>query len=214
MKNFVFIILALVSLSSTTVWGNSFSEGQKAFDSGDYERAISQWQISASDGNATAATKIAKMFRNGLGVAQNHQTAIEWFLVGHRLGSAESSYNIAIAYDQGMGSIQKNEKTAFSYYHASAKRGYSDAQYNLGLRYAGGIGVKPDLTLSYMWLEIVVNSEKFLKQGTTKKSKLNLFPKKDGELILELIANEIPLQQVNQAKQLARQCVANDYANC
>ena len=214
MKNFVFIILALVSLSSTTVWGNSFSEGQKAFDAGDYERAISQWQISASDGNATAATNIAKMFRNGVGVVQNHQTAIEWFLVGHRLGSAESSYNLAIAYDQGMGGVQQNEKVAFSYYHASAKRGHSDAQYNLGLRYAGGTGVQPNLTLSYMWFEIVINSEEFLKQGTIKKSKLNLFSKKDGELILDLIAKGISLQQVNQAKQLARQCVADDYYNC
>lgn len=214
MKNLVFLILTLFSLSLTDVQAGSFYEGQKAFETGDYKRAIYHWTISASGGNETAATNIAKMFRNGLGVVQNHQTAIEWFLVGHRLGSAESSYNLAIAYDQGMGSIQKNEKIAFSYYHASAKKGYADAQYNLGLRYARGIGVQPNLMLSYMWLEIAINSEEFLEQGTTKRSKLSLFSQKDGQLILELIAEEISLQRVKQAKQLAQQCVADDYSNC
>ena len=65
-----------------------------------------------------------------------------------------------------------------------------------------------------MWFEVVVNSEEFLNRETIKKSKLNLFAKKDGELVLELIAKEISLQGVNQAKQLARQCVANDYSDC
>jgi hypothetical protein len=214
MKVLMPILFAMVSLISNAAWSDSFSEGQKAFETDDYEKAMSEWRLSASNGNANAANSIAKMFRIGLGVIQNHQTAIEWFLIGHKLGSAESSYNLAIAYDQGMGSVQKDEKIAFSYYHASAKRGYSNAQYNLGLRYASGIGVKPNLTLSYMWFEIVINSEKFLKRGTIKKSKLELFPTKDGELIMELIANEISLQELNQAKQLARQCVANDYYNC
>ena len=113
-----------------------------------------------------------------------------------------------------MGGLQKDEKTAFSYYHASAKRGYSDAQYNLGIRFASGIGVKPSLTLSNMWFKIVINSEEFLHQGSIEKSNLNLFTKKDGEMILELIAKAISAQNVNQAKQLARQCVANDYSDC
>lgn len=214
MKVLALIIFAVVSQISNSAWSNPFSDGQKAFETGDYQKALSEWRLSASNGNAKAANNIAKMFRNGLGVIQNHRTAIEWFMMGHRLGSAESAYNLAIAYDQGIGGIQKDEKTAFSYYHASAKRGYSDAQFNLGLRYAKGVGVKPNLMLSYMWLEIVINSQKFLKQGTIKKSKLSLVPKEKGEMILELLRKEISPLKVNQAKQLARQCVEYDYFSC
>ena len=111
--------MSLVSLPS---WGDSFERGTAAFGDGDYKKAIAEWTVSASNGNATAATNIGKMFRNGLGVSQDHKSAVEWFLIGHKLGNRESSYNLAIAYDHGIGGVEKNDKIAFNFYHRMSSR--------------------------------------------------------------------------------------------
>ncbi|MDA9931088.1 sel1 repeat family protein [Alphaproteobacteria bacterium] len=214
MKTLFTIPLVLMSLMSFPSWGDEFNLGMRAFESGDYKTALEKWSSSALNGNPTAANNVGKMLRNGLGVSQDHKSAVEWFLIGHRMGNRESSYNLAIAYDQGMGGVEKNETTAFNFYHESAKKGFSDAQYNLGLRYARGVGVKPDLTLSYVWFEIVVNSDRFMRRGTIEKSKLTLFSNEDALAVMDLIAKNISPSDLILARRIARECVANDYINC
>ena len=113
-----------------------------------------------------------------------------------------------------MGGLEKSEGSAFKFYRASAKRGFANAQYNLGLRYASGTGVRADLVLSYMWFDILVNSSGFLNKGTIKTSSLTILSIEDALVVMDLIEKNISTKELELARQLARECVANDYATC
>ncbi|MGD9021253.1 MAG: hypothetical protein PVF46_05605 [Lysobacterales bacterium] len=65
----------------------------------------------------------------------------------------EAQYNLAIAYESGLGMEQDHVK-AIGWYLAAAKQGYVSAQKNLGVKYALGQGVAQDPLEAYIWFAI------------------------------------------------------------
>ncbi len=66
-------------------------------------------------------------------------------------GDAESQYEIALAYDLGVG-VQKDLSKAFEWYSQSAEQDYAKSQYNLGIFYALAKSVDKDIEQSKHWI--------------------------------------------------------------
>ena len=67
--------------------------------------------------------------------------AYEEFLAAAREGHADSQFNVALMYEQGLG-VGKDEQEAVVWYGKSAAQGNSSAQYNMGVLYENGRGTR------------------------------------------------------------------------
>ncbi|MGB5361258.1 MAG: tetratricopeptide repeat protein, partial [Eudoraea sp.] len=82
--------------------------------------------------------------------ANNLPLAYTEFLTAAKEGHADSQFNVALMYEQGIG-IAKNEKEAVVWYDKSASQGNSAAQFNLGVLYENGRGTAIDFAKANEW---------------------------------------------------------------
>ena len=65
-------------------------------------------------------------------------------------GHADSQFNLALMYEQGIG-VGKNEKEAVVWYGKAASQGNAAAQFNLGVLYENGRGTEVDFAKANEW---------------------------------------------------------------
>lgn len=82
--------------------------------------------------------------------ANNLSLAYKEFLTAAQAGHADSQFNVALMYEQGIG-VAKDEKEAVVWYGKSAAQDNSAAQYNLGVLYENGRGTAVDFTKANEW---------------------------------------------------------------
>jgi TPR repeat protein len=76
--------------------------------------------------------------------------AYKEFLAASKKGHADSQFNLALMYEQGIG-VGKDEKEAVVWYGKSAAQGNAAAQFNLGVLYENGRGTKIDFAKANEW---------------------------------------------------------------
>ena len=99
-------------------------------------------------------------------------------------------------YSFGLGVLQDYE-TALKWYILSAEQGNTFAQYNIGRLYYLGHGVKEDMIYAHMW---------------TNLASLNGFEMSIN--LNSLLTEQMTLSQIEEAQELARECVAKNYKGC
>ena len=82
--------------------------------------------------------------------ANNLPLAYKEFLTAAKDGDADSQFNVALMYEQGIG-VAKDEKEAVVWYGKSAAQDNSAAQYNLGVLYENGRGTAVDFAKANEW---------------------------------------------------------------
>jgi TPR repeat protein len=82
--------------------------------------------------------------------ADNLPLAYQEFLAAAQAGHADSQFNVALMYEQGIG-VQKNEKEAVVWYGKAAAQGNMAAQYNLGVLYENGRGTPVEFAKANEW---------------------------------------------------------------
>lgn len=82
--------------------------------------------------------------------ANNLSQAYKEFLTAAQAGHADSQFNVALMYEQGIG-VAKDEKEAVVWYGKSAAQDNSAAQYNLGVLYENGRGTAVDFAKANEW---------------------------------------------------------------
>ena len=178
----------------------------------DFERAKHWFQEAHKNGHPNAPYQIGALYRNGQGVVQNHETAVKWFLKGAELGDADASYNLYIAYDQGLAGLQKNQENAFKYLLMAAEAGHQDSQHMAGMRFLMGTGVASNKILGYMWIEIAAFSDTFkIQPSVVGAYPRQMFSIEDSQDILDALSEEMSPEQISRAKELARECVSKDF---
>jgi len=80
-------------------------------------------------------------YRDGVGVDQSYQHAVEMFELTANQGDAGAQCNLGLMYQHGEGVDQSYER-AKEHYEAAARQGLAPAQNNLGGLYANGQGVE------------------------------------------------------------------------
>ena len=76
--------------------------------------------------------------------------AYKEFLEAAKEGHADSQFNVALMYEQGIG-VGKDEKEAVLWYGKAASQGNAAAQFNLGVLYENGRGTKIDFAKANEW---------------------------------------------------------------
>lgn len=76
--------------------------GQKAFDAGNYEKAMAEWQAAADKGDPEAEFGLGSLYEQGLGgLAQDYKRAQFWYLKAAEKGNTQALYRLALIWAAG-----------------------------------------------------------------------------------------------------------------
>jgi TPR repeat protein len=84
-------------------------------------------------------------FQAGIAAYQANDLPLAYkeFLAAAKQGDADSQFNVALMYEQGIG-VGKDEREAVVWYGKAAEQGHASAQFNLGVLYENGRGTEID----------------------------------------------------------------------
>ena len=91
--------------------------------------ALREWTPLAEQWNVGAQKNLGVMYREGLGVPQNHKTAVKWFKLAAEQGHANAQNNLGAMYGKGQGVLQ-DYVLAHMWYNPAASQGNKTATKN------------------------------------------------------------------------------------
>lgn len=154
MRKFLIVSLATASLVFTSLcWGADFAKGQNAYNSADYETALTEWLALAENGHAESQFGMGLLYANGFGVDLDDAQALKWYSLAAEQGHAEAMCNIAIMHANGWG-VPQSDAEAFKWYGLAAEKGVAMAQVNLARMLSDGYWEVQDKVQAYKWLSI------------------------------------------------------------
>ena len=195
MKNLT-IALAFLMTLSLPVSAQDFQKGFTAYRAGDYATALKEWKPLAEDGDATAQFNLGIMYDIGQGVPQDYAEAVKWYRLAAEQGYAKAQYNLGTMYDSGQG-VPQDYAEAVRLFRLAADQGNAKAQTNLGTMFEYGTGVLEDNVMAHMWYNIGAANGNELG-GTNRDS----------------ISKGMTQQAIEQAQQIARECMSSGYKKC
>ncbi|HCC55885.1 MAG TPA: hypothetical protein DEQ47_01230, partial [Solibacterales bacterium] len=80
-----------------------FEAGKVAYETGDYAKALQEWEPLAAQGAPHAQYNVALMYAKGLGVPVDLHKAAELYEKAAAQGIVPAQYNIALMYQAGEG---------------------------------------------------------------------------------------------------------------
>ena len=86
--------LVLAFLGALPAMAQDFQKGMAAAKRGDYASALKELRPLAEKGDSRAQSKLASMYRNGLGVPKNYAEAIKWYRRAIDQGSATAQIGL------------------------------------------------------------------------------------------------------------------------
>ncbi|KAG0376435.1 hypothetical protein BGX24_007761, partial [Mortierella sp. AD032] len=101
-------------------------------------------------GDNAAQVTLGDRYRNGDGVDQDYQRAMEWYLKAAAQGNADAHKHIGCLYDQGHG-VLRDYAQAADWYLKAAEQGHATAQNSIGCMYYAGEGVPQDYSRAMDW---------------------------------------------------------------
>ncbi len=147
-----FLVVIPLILSSVS-WSGDAAKGQEAYNSGDYETALTEWQPLAEEGHADSQFGMGLLYANGFGVPLDDDQALKWYRLATDQGHAQAQCNLAVMYANGWGVPQSDEE-AFKWYSLAAEQGVAEAQISLGMMYSAGFGAAQDNVQAHKWFAI------------------------------------------------------------
>ena len=127
MKRFIAIFALLFPLAA---WAG-MDEGIEAYSTGDYPKALAEFQALADQGDAQGQYFLGLFYHNGFGVKRDPAEAAKWFQKAAQQGDARSQYYAGIMYAAGKG-VTKDLPMADMWLTLSAtnpKSSYRDTHY-------------------------------------------------------------------------------------
>ena len=140
----------LAALAAPGVALADYSEGLEAYERGDYQGALVEWQASAVAGDARAQYRLGRLHADGHGVEQDLRAAADWFQLAADQGSVLAQHELALMYSLGRGVNQDYRQAAY-WYGRLADDGHANSQYLLAGLYEEGKGVSQDLPHAVFW---------------------------------------------------------------
>ncbi len=125
--------LALAGISLLLTLGGCCSknskiieEAGKAYQSGDYRKAVLLFLPEADDGNPEAQVNIAFMYYCGMHVEQDYKVAAEWYLKSAKQNNVTAQFSLGTMYENGEG-VKQDFAKAYFWYSLAEKQGDKDA---------------------------------------------------------------------------------------
>jgi TPR repeat protein len=120
-----------------------YNLGIKAFDSKNYELALTWLKPLAEQGHGKAQSYLGYMHQHAYGVARDYREAARWYLLAAEQGDTYSQVNLGEIYEKGLG-VARDDSRAAQWYAKAADLGYQQAQLYLATLYRDGRGVARD----------------------------------------------------------------------
>lgn len=146
----VWLSALLVVLFSAGPVKADFAAGIAALERKDFAAAAKEFAPLARGGRADAQFRLALLYFDGRGVAQNHGTALRWFRAAATQGLAPAQYSLGFMLQRGQGTPQ-NHGAATDWYRKAAEQGHLGAQIAIAAAYADGRGVGADPRQAAKW---------------------------------------------------------------
>ena len=127
-----------------------FNSAMSAFESKQFARAAQLLGPFAHDGNAEAQHRLAIMYQNGLGVAQNDSEAMKWMLAAAEQNHALAQHGMGFMYMEGE-CTEKDPAAAVKWFTLAAEQGLAGSQTTLAMMYEQGNGVEKDPEKAKKW---------------------------------------------------------------
>ena len=99
MKRFVVMCAFLLPFAA---WAGR-DEAIEAYTTGDFPRALAEFQALADQGDAEGQYFLGLFYHNAFGVKRDQTEALKWFLKAAQQGDARSQYYVGIMYASGQG---------------------------------------------------------------------------------------------------------------
>jgi TPR repeat protein len=102
---------------------------------------------------------VAKAYDKGLGVTQDKDEALKWYMKAAEAGISEAQFRLGVKYDLGDGVLKDKQKALQWYLKAANKSGIeailsigvAESQRNIGYLYQSGDGVSKDAQQAFGW---------------------------------------------------------------
>ena len=117
----------LLLLLGGTALAADFARGLRAYQSGDYATALSEWTPLAEQGVVEAQYDVGLIHYLGKGVAQDRALAHRWFLRAAEAGYARAQYRVAEMCEAGDG-VRQDLVQARVWFTLAEKQRYEDAR--------------------------------------------------------------------------------------
>jgi len=152
-------VIGFVLVVGLTLTGCSKQPERNATDSASTVDAEKDDSLSSKIGGVAVEQEKGKdnpdavaNFEAGIAAYQANDLPLAYkeFLAASEKGHADSQFNLALMYEQGIG-VGKDEKEAVVWYGKSAAQGSAAAQFNLGVLYENGRGTKVDFAKANEW---------------------------------------------------------------
>jgi TonB family protein len=88
---------------STGALAEPMEDGQAAYNRGDFQEALRQWQPLADQGVARAQNNLGVLYENGKGVPADINQALKWYRAAAGQGYAGAQNNLGLIYALGKG---------------------------------------------------------------------------------------------------------------
>jgi TPR repeat protein len=154
MRIFQVIVLAVSLLFIPSLSTSAdFAKGLEAFNVGEYELALAEWQTLANDGDSDGQFGMGRLYANGFGVDLDDAEALKWYSLAADQGHGKAMCNIAVMHANGWGVSQSDEE-AFKWYGLAAEHGDAMAQINLARMLSDGYWDVQDKVQAHKWFSI------------------------------------------------------------
>ncbi len=129
----------------------SYDDGLRAYDTGDFAKALEIWGPLAENGDAVAQYSLGKLLENGgVGVPRDLAEAAKWYQRSASQGIAAAQNNLGLMYAQGRG-VPQDVTLAVKFWRDAAAKDHVVAKFNLALAYFRGEGVAEDRVEAQRW---------------------------------------------------------------
>ena len=101
MKNLFTLLILCTTLFVGMPAFADLDKGWDAYEKGDYETALREFQPLAEQGDAVAQYFLGLLYYNGFGVVQDYQQALKWYTLSAEQGDSDAQYNLGVIYSNG-----------------------------------------------------------------------------------------------------------------
>lgn len=139
-------------------WLQISSSGDAATSSasGDYTKVVHWSRLAAEQGHPVGMNNLGMLYKDGLGVPQDHARALALFRRATKLKAPRAMLNLAYMYNNGLG-VSKDTAQGQALIREAADLGFPKGQYYVGRRYHLGNGVPQDYEEARRWFELAAN---------------------------------------------------------
>jgi len=147
------VLAAFGLLLAASAWSGESEKGLLAFNSNEYDTALTIWQPLAEAGDAESQYGLGMMYGNGFGVPMDDALALKWYGLSAEQGHSGAQCNLAVMHQNGWG-VPLNEEEAVRLYSLAAEQGVAEAMLALGRHFAMDFSEAYDPLQAYKWFTL------------------------------------------------------------